>query len=223
MKVLVTAGPTREHLDPVRFLSNRSSGRMGYALAEAARDRGHDVVLVSGPVALSPPEGVEVVDIVSALDMLAAVSARLPWCDALIMCAAVADWRPASCSAVKLKKRAMEAQLTLVPNPDILAELAPKKAARLFIGFAAETHDLLAEAQGKLARKGLDLVVANDVTQPGAGFETATNIVTLVAPDAPPQPLPLMSKRAVADHILAWAEGKAASLPPRTPDPAPRN
>lgn len=223
MKVLVTAGPTREHLDPVRFLSNRSSGRMGYALAEAARDRGHDVVLVSGPVALPPPEGVEVVDVVSALDMLAAVSARLPWCDALIMCAAVADWRPASCSAVKLKKRAMEAQLTLVPNPDILAELAPKKAGRLFIGFAAETHDLLAEAQGKLARKGLDLIVANDVTQPGAGFETATNIVTLVAPDAPPQPLPLMSKRAVADRILAWAEAKAASLPPRTPDPAPRD
>ncbi len=196
---------------------------MGYALAEAARDRGHDVVLVSGPVALPPPEGVEVVDIVSALDMLAAVSARLPWCDTLIMCAAVADWRPASCSAVKLKKRAMEAQLTLVPNPDILAELAPKKAGRLFIGFAAETHDLLAEAQGKLARKGLDLIVANDVTQPGAGFETATNIVTLVAPDAPPQPLPLMSKRAVADRILAWAEAKAASLPPRTPDPASRD
>jgi len=139
------------------------------------------------------------------------------------MCAAVADWRPASCSAVKLKKRAMEAQLTLVPNPDILAELAPKKAGRLFIGFAAETHDLLAEAQGKLARKGLDLIVANDVTQPGAGFETATNIVTLVAPDAPPQPLPLMSKRAVADRILAWVEAKAASLPPRTPDPAPRD
>ncbi|MGI5868177.1 MAG: phosphopantothenoylcysteine decarboxylase [Kiritimatiellia bacterium] len=212
MKVLVTAGPTREHLDPVRFLSNRSSGRMGYALAEAARDRGHDVILVSGPVALPPPDGVEIVKVVSARDMLAAVSGRLPWCDTLIMCAAVADWRPASCSDEKLKKRTMETTLALVPNPDILAEIAPRKGDRLFIGFAAETHDLLAQAQDKLARKGLDLIVANDVTQPGAGFETTTNLVTLIAAGAPPRPLPLMSKRNVADHVLAWAEERRKKM-----------
>ena len=206
MNILVTAGPTREHLDPVRFLSNRSSGRMGYALAEAARDRGHAVVLVSGPVSLPPPTGVEVVPVVSALDMLGAVAARLAWCDALVMCAAVADWRPETRSPLKLKKRAMAAELRLVPNPDILAELAPRKGGRLFIGFAAETHDLLAEAQGKLARKGLDLIVANDVTQPGAGFETETNIVTLIAAGVPPEALPIMPKRAVADRVIAWAE-----------------
>lgn len=184
---------------------------MGYALAEAARDRGHDVVLVSGPVSLPPPEGVEIVAVVSALDMLAAVTARLDWCDALIMCAAVADWRPASRSAVKLKKRAMEGRIDLVPNPDILAEIAPKKGGRIFIGFAAETHDLLTEAQGKLARKGLDLIVANDVTQPGAGFETSTNVVTLIEPGAPPEPLPLMSKRDVAEHIIIWTEKKGTA------------
>jgi phosphopantothenoylcysteine decarboxylase/phosphopantothenate--cysteine ligase len=206
MKMLVTAGPTREFLDPVRFLSNRSSGRMGYAIAAAAASRGHEVVLVSGPVSLSPPEGVQTVDVVSAQEMLDAVSARVAWCEALVMCAAVADWRPKVRSAVKLKKRGMSATLELEPNPDILCAVSPLKGGRLFIGFAAETNDVMEEARGKLSRKGLDLIVANDVTKPGAGFEVETNIVTLIPAEGPAEALPLMSKSDVAFRIVAWAE-----------------
>lgn len=206
MKMLVTAGPTREFLDPVRFLSNRSSGRMGYAIAAAAASRGHEVVLVSGPVSLSPPEGVQMVDVVSAQDMLEAVSARIAWCEALVMCAAVADWRPKVRSAVKLKKRGMSAMLELEPNPDILCAVSPLKGRRLFIGFAAETNDVMEEARGKLSRKGLDLIVANDVTKPGAGFEVETNIVTLISAEGPAEALPLLSKTDVAVRIVAWAE-----------------
>lgn len=206
MKMLVTAGPTREFLDPVRFLSNRSSGRMGYAIAAAAASRGHEVVLVSGPVSLSPPEGVQVVDVVSAQAMLEAVSVRIAWCEALVMCAAVADWRPKVKSAVKLKKRGMSPTLELEPTPDILSAVSPLKGNRLFIGFAAETNDVMEEARGKLSRKGLDLIVANDVTKPGAGFEVDTNIVTLIPAEGPAEALPLMSKAAVAVRIVAWTE-----------------
>lgn len=214
MKILVTAGPTREFLDPVRFLSNRSSGRMGYAIAEAAASRGHEVVLVSGPVSLRPPEGVEVVDVVSAQEMLGAVTARIAWCEVLVMCAAVADWRPKVRSELKLKKRGMSATLELVPNPDILSAVAPLKGNRLFIGFAAETNDVMEEARGKLSRKGLDMIVANDVTQPGAGFEVDTNIVTLIADAGTEEALPLMSKSDVAVRILAWAEKALAARTP---------
>ncbi len=222
MNLLVSAGPTREFLDPVRFLTNRSTGKMGYAVAEQAARRGHSVVLVSGPVSLPPPDGVRIRHVVSALDMLAALQDELAACDALVMTAAVADWRPAAAATSKLKKRAagtaasdaafqiapdgQSATLQLIPNPDILATLRSSKGNRLFVGFAAETNDVLEEASGKLIRKGLDLIVANDVTRPGAGFGTDTNIVTFVEPGALPLPLPLLSKAEVADRIISWLE-----------------
>ena len=206
MKFLVTAGPTREYLDPVRYLSNRSSGRMGYAIARVALARGHDVMLVSGPVSIEAPDGVEVVAVVSARDMLEAVSSRIASCDVLVMCAAVADWRPKAFSEIKLKKRGMSPVLELEPNPDILANVLPLKGNRTYIGFAAETNNVMEEARGKLLRKGLDMIVANDVTRPGAGFEVETNIVTLITADGGVEPLPLMSKIGVAERIVEWVE-----------------
>ncbi len=215
MKLLVTAGPTREFIDPVRFVSNRSSGRMGYALAEVAARRGHDVTLVSGPVSIGPPRGVRLVCVVSALDMLHAVEGCFEGCDGLIMCAAVADWRPREVAPRKLKKHGALPALEWVPTPDILSALRPRKGRRVVVGFAAETDNLLSEARAKLDRKGLDLIVANDVSQPDAGFEVATNRVVLVTRDAPPVALPLMSKAAVAERILDWIEARPA--PPGAP------
>jgi len=206
MNILITAGPTREHLDPIRFLSNCSTGKMGFAVAQAAAARGHQVTLIAGPVALATPHGVTRVDVVSARDMLAAVERLLPPCDALVMSAAVADWRPAQEADVKLKKAHMSPTLQLVPNPDILKTIAPQKGRRIFVGFAAETGDPLAEAQRKLTAKGLDLIVANDVTAPGAGFAVDTNIVTLLSADLPPQPLPLQSKLDIANTLVQWIE-----------------
>jgi len=206
MNLLVTAGPTREHLDPVRFLSNRSTGKMGFAVAQAAVERGHRVTLVAGPVSLPTPVGVERVDVVSARDMLAAVERLLPAQDALVMTAAVADWRPTRVSETKLKKSDMRPVIELEPNPDILKTLRPLKGARLFVGFAAETGDPLAEAQRKLASKGLDLIVANDVTQTDAGFAADTNRVTLIAAGEAPTALPLQSKLDVGRVLVAWLE-----------------
>jgi phosphopantothenoylcysteine decarboxylase/phosphopantothenate--cysteine ligase len=213
MHLLVTAGPTREHLDPVRFISNRSSGKMGFAIAGAASARGHGVILIAGPVALATPPGVLRLDVVSAREMLAAVRERLPAADALIMVAAVADWRPRSCSDCKLKKRDMHPVIELEANPDILAAVRPLKADRLFVGFAAETGDPLPEARRKLADKGLDLIVANDVARADSGFAVDTNRVTLIARDGTVTPLPLLSKAAVAERIVAWIEqrGRATS------------
>ena len=211
MKILITAGPTREHLDPVRFLSNRSTGKMGFAVAQAAAERGHAVTLVAGPVSLATPQGVARVDVVSARDMLAAIRRLLPDQDALVMSAAVADWRPRLVSETKLKKSAMAPVIELEPNPDILKTVRPLKAHRLFVGFAAETGDPLAEAQRKLEAKGLDLVVANDVTQPDAGFAVDTNRVTFIAVAEDPRSLPLQSKIDVGREIVAWVE---RHLPP---------
>jgi phosphopantothenoylcysteine decarboxylase/phosphopantothenate--cysteine ligase len=215
MKLLITAGPTREHLDPVRFLSNRSTGKMGFAVAQAASERGHAVTLVAGPVALATPPGVLRVDVVSALDMLAAVQRLLPYQDALVMSAAVADWRPVEASATKLKKAEMRPVIELEPNPDILKTIRSQKARRVFVGFAAETGDPIAEAVRKLETKGLDLIVANDVTQPDAGFAVDTNRVTFIAVDENPRSLPLQSKIDVGREIVAWVE---RHLPP--PDSA---
>jgi len=211
MKLLITAGPTREHLDPVRFLSNRSTGKMGFAVAQAAAERGHSVALVAGPVSLPTPAGVVRTDVVSALDMLAAVERLLPACDALVMSAAVADWRPKCASADKLKKADMRPVLELEPNPDILKTVLPLKGARLFVGFAAETGDPLAEAQRKLTAKGLDLIVANDVTLPDAGFAVDTNRVALLSATEPLAHLPLMSKLDVGREIVLWLERHARS------------
>jgi len=224
MRFIVTAGPTREHLDPVRFLSNPSTGRMGFAVARAARAAGHDVTLIAGPVSLKTPPGVRRIDVISARDMLAAVLKEVkderrkvkdesPF-TALVMTAAVADWRPARCAVRKLKKSEMSDTLKLVRNPDILKMIArqlggplSRAAARLIrIGFAAETGAPAAEAARKCREKGLDLVVGNDVTAHGSGFGTTTNRVTFVTPDGLAQHLPLMSKLAVARRIVAFAE-----------------
>lgn len=207
MNLLVTAGPTREAIDPVRFISNRSSGKMGYAVARAGVRRGHAVKLISGPVCLEPPPGVDLVPVVSAAEMLAAVRAAVPWCDVLVMTAAVADLRPRKVSPLKLKKETSLDVLELERTEDILLAVLPLKGDRVFIGFAAETHDVLSEAGRKLARKGLDLIVANDVSEAGSGFEVDTNRVTLLAPGGKREDWPLMTKDEVGDRLVARAEG----------------
>ena len=203
MRFLVTAGPTREHLDPVRFLSNRSTGKMGFAVAAAAVAAGHEAVLVAGPVSLATPEGVQRIDVISARDMLTAVEAELPEANVLVMTAAVADWRPKTTSAIKLKKGAMAPVLELEPNPDILATLAPRKGGRIFVGFAAETGDPVPEASRKLAAKGLDMIVANDVSSPDSGFAVDTNRVTFIFPNGRRTYLPLLKKAEVAARLVA--------------------
>ncbi len=204
MTFIITAGPTREHLDPVRFLSNPSTGKMGFAVAQAAAQRGHKVILVAGPVTLKTPRNVTRIDIISARDMLKAVQEAVAQNPAavLIATAAVADWRPAKCAARKLKKAQMSDTLRLVRNPDILKSI---KGIRK-IGFAAETNDLISEARRKCRAKRLEMIVANDVTKPGAGFGTNTNRVTFLYADGRVEPLPLMSKLAVARRIISTAE-----------------
>ncbi|MEG2062578.1 MAG: phosphopantothenoylcysteine decarboxylase [Kiritimatiellia bacterium] len=203
MNLLITAGPTREPLDPVRFLSNHSTGRMGFALAQAAADAGHKVVLIAGPVTLTTPSGVRRINVETALEMLDAVKEELAACDVFISCAAVADWRPEQCSSMKLKKAEMANVLRLVRNPDILKMVAPLKGNRIFVGFSAETGDPIAEATRKLHEKKLDLIVANDVTAVGSGFAVETNCVTLLFPDGRIVSLPLQSKLDVARAILS--------------------
>ena len=201
-RVLVTAGPTREDIDPVRFLSNRSSGKMGYAVAAAAARRGAKVVLVSGPTALQTPEGVDRVDVRNAEEMLRAVKAQFPECTVAILAAAVADYRVAEPSESKIKRSQEARTLRLEPNPDILATIAQEKGDRLLVGFAAETEDVAENARKKLAQKNADVIVANDVTAEGAGFDVDTNIVTLFSRDGGDLPLPCLSKAEVAERIL---------------------
>ncbi len=201
-RVLVSAGPTQEAIDPVRYVSNRSSGKMGFALAAAAWRRGASVRLVSGPSALSAPPGVERIDTVSAAQMLSAVAESFSWCSILVMAAAVADFRPAQPAAQKLKKSGRAMTLELAPVADELPALAAGKEDRLIVGFAAETHDLEAQALAKLERKRLDLICANDVTVPGAGFAADTNVVTLLDATGRVERLPLLSKEEVADRIF---------------------
>jgi len=200
--VLVTAGPTVEDIDPVRYVSNRSSGKMGYRLAEAARDRGATVILVSGPTSLAEPYGVEFVSVRSAQDMQRAVAERVDAATIVIAAAAVSDYRPASTSPSKLKKKDGALALELVRTPDILQGLGQAKGARVLVGFAAETEDLVANARGKLESKNLDLVVANDVTAEGAGFGGDTNAVVLLRRDGGRVDVPVASKREVAERIL---------------------
>jgi len=200
--VLVTAGPTEEPLDAVRYLSNRSSGKMGYAVAEAARRRGARVILVSGPSRLDPPDGVVVEHVRTADEMAASVLGHLDESSIVVMAAAVADFRPAAAPAQKLSKHDLS-ELKLAKTPDILAEIATRRrASHLVVGFAAETDHVLEKAAAKLQAKHLDLMVANDVTEEGAGFEVDTNVVTLLFPDGRQKPLEKMSKFDVAQHIL---------------------
>lgn len=201
-RVLITAGPTWEALDPVRHIANRSSGRMGYALARVARRRGADVTLVTGPTTLAPPRGVEVLRVTAAREMEEAVTRRAAAADVVVMAAAVGDYRPAEPSARKIKRTRSELSLRLVRNPDILAKLATLPGARLLVGFAAETNDVVAHARRKLQAKGVHLMVANDVTAPGAGFDVETNIVTLIERSGRVDRLEKMSKEEVAGIIL---------------------
>jgi phosphopantothenoylcysteine decarboxylase/phosphopantothenate--cysteine ligase len=200
--VLVTAGPTVEDIDPVRFVSNRSSGKMGYRLAEAARDRGARVILVSGPTSLAAPQGVEVVGVRCAEEMQREVAERVGPATVVIAAAAVSDYRPAEASASKIKKTGGGMTLDLVRTPDILKGLGETKGGRVLVGFAAETDDLVANARKKLEAKNLDVVVANDVTAAGAGFGGDTNAVVLLRRDGGRVDVPLASKREVAERIL---------------------
>lgn len=201
-KVLVTAGGTQEPLDPVRYLANRSSGRMGYAIAQAFQEAGAETTLVSAPTDLATPPGVIRISVQTALEMYDAVMAHFPEVDVVIKAAAVADYRPAVQAEQKIKKDGTSRTIELVPNPDILAELGRKKTTQVLIGFAAETENLLANAQDKMRKKNVDLLVANDVTQSGAGFGSPTNIVSFLFPDGRRIDYPQMSKLEVARHLL---------------------
>ncbi len=201
-KLLVTAGPTREPLDPVRFLSNRSSGRMGYAIARAAARRGAEVTLVSGPVSLPRPAYMEIVDVETAQQMFDAVTSRAPEMDIIIKAAAVADYRPARTEDNKIKKRDGDLALPLERTLDILGTLGRNKREGQFLcGFSMETENLLENSRAKLLRKNLDLVAANNVKVAGAGFGVDTNVLTLIGPEGERE-LPLMSKDAAADALL---------------------
>ncbi|MDD7176297.1 MAG: bifunctional phosphopantothenoylcysteine decarboxylase/phosphopantothenate--cysteine ligase CoaBC [Clostridiales bacterium] len=203
LRVMVTAGPTREPLDPVRYISNRSSGKMGYAIARAAARRGAQVTLLSGPVSLPKPEGVEVVPILTTQELLERAGERVDAQDVLIQAAAPADYRAKEIAPQKIKKQGGAGMtLELVENPDVAAALGQRKQPhQVFVGFAAETNDVQAHARDKLARKNLDMIVANDVTRPGAGFDVDTNIVTLMTGEGSIA-LELMTKDEVAQRIL---------------------
>ncbi len=202
-RILVSAGPTQEAIDPVRFISNRSSGKMGYAIAEAAQARGAQVVLVAGPTSLQAPKGIEVVPVETAEEMTKALSIRLAWSTVVVMAAAVADFRPKHTVSQKLKKQGKtDHKLDLEPTTDILALLSTQRKNQLLIGFAAETNDLVAHATQKLKVKGLDLIVANDVTTEGAGFGSDQNAATLIDRHGTVLELSLRSKRRLADDVL---------------------
>ncbi|MFC7339231.1 phosphopantothenoylcysteine decarboxylase [Haloferula chungangensis] len=210
MRVLITAGPTREPLDPVRYLTNRSSGKMGYALASAFAEAGHQVLLISGPTNLDVPDGVDLIPIETAAEMFAAVEHHIGRMDTAVFAAAVADYRPASVSAQKIKKHGETLTLEFVKNPDILGSARGKFAfTGVLVGFAAETENLEANAREKLQRKGCDLIIANDVSKPGIGFDSDRNRVLLVHPDHS-EPLPEDEKHHLAPKIVREIELLAA-------------
>ncbi len=210
-KVVVTAGGTQEPIDPVRLITNRSSGKQGYALAQAALDAGADVVLVSAPANLAAPAGARVINVQTAADMLDAVLSETQDADLLCMAAAVADFRPENAAGQKIKKEAGAPQITLSPTADILAAVAMRKAQtgfpRRMIGFAAESQDLLANARHKLEKKRLDMIIANDITAADAGFDVDTNRVTLLRAGGDPETLELQSKAGVAEAVIERAMG----------------
>ena len=211
--MIVTAGPTREPIDPVRFLSNRSSGRMGYAVARVARRRGADVTLITGPTTLPPPAGVTLVTVGTAGQMHRAVLRAYARSTAVVMTAAVSDYRPERVERRKVPKGRTPITLRLVRNPDILQTLGRQKRNRILIGFAAETHDVYERAVRKLREKKLDLIVANDVTAPDAGFEVETNRVHLIDASGTTVELPLLAKEQIADRLCTWiAERRRARV-----------
>ncbi|HOD34619.1 MAG TPA: bifunctional phosphopantothenoylcysteine decarboxylase/phosphopantothenate--cysteine ligase CoaBC [Syntrophales bacterium] len=201
-RILVTAGPTREPLDPVRFITNYSSGKMGYAAAMMARRRGAEVTLISGPTSLPAPRGVRYIGVDSAIEMRDAVMREIKKSTVIIKAAAVADYRPQSFSGSKIKKKTGPLVLNLSRNPDIIAEVGRKKGKRILVGFAVETDHLVEYARQKMTQKNMDLIVANDITQTGAGFQTETNIVKILDRQGGTEDLPMMDKKKVADRIL---------------------
>jgi phosphopantothenoylcysteine decarboxylase/phosphopantothenate--cysteine ligase len=217
-QILITGGPTQEAIDPVRFITNRSSGKMGYALAQMARRRGAEVILISGPVPLPlPRRDIKFVPVRSAEEMEKAVFANLKGTSVVIMAAAVSDYRPKVMSDRKIKKEEFDSSLTLERTDDILGRLGKKKADRILVGFAAETDDLVANAQKKLQGKNLDMIVANDVSIPGAGFASDTNQVKILYPSGDVKDLPMMSKmevsRFILDEVLSLLRKKKRSNP----------
>lgn len=200
-KIIVTAGPTRERIDPVRYLSNDSSGKMGYAIAKKAVLRGADVTLITGPVSIAKPKGCRIIEIESTVDLLEELRTTFPESDALIMAAAPSDYRVLKEADQKIKKSGEGLEISFIENPDILAEMGKNKKDQILIGFAAETENLLENAKKKRIRKNADYIIANDVSKEGAGFNVDTNIVTILSKDGE-IPLEKMSKLDVADHIL---------------------
>jgi phosphopantothenoylcysteine decarboxylase/phosphopantothenate--cysteine ligase len=206
-RIVVTAGGTQEPIDPVRHIGNRSSGKMGYAIAEVARDRGAEVKLITAPTSLPKPAGIEVVPVVTAAQMKEAVAKAVAQADALIMAAAVTDYQPKSAAKAKIKKETPTLTLELLRTPDILTEV---KGNFLKVGFAAESENVVANARQKLEQKQLDLIVANNITDPDSGFGTDTNKVTIISRDGKVEDLPLLTKREVADRILDRVAGLLA-------------
>jgi len=201
VRFVVTAGPTREAIDPVRFISNRSSGKMGYAIAEAALAKKHEVTLISGPASIAPPRGAKNVSIITSDELHAAVHRALRECDVLVMCAAVADYKPATALARKMKKRKTSFALKLVPTRDILSSL-PKRRNYLVVGFAAETHDLKQKAQKKLRAKNCDAIVANDVSGSETGMESDENEVTIFFRNGESEKISRTSKKIIARELV---------------------
>ena len=202
MRFLVTAGPTREPIDPIRYLSNRSSGKMGYAIAEAAIDAGHKVVLISGPVDVDPPRGAELTSVLTSDDMFDAVHEHLHDCDVLVMCAAVADYKPKQVSKTKIKKRDANLSLELIPTRDILASLPKEDRNYVVVGFAAETENVEARARKKLEEKNCDVIVANDVSHADFGMESDENEVTMLFRDGKIKKISRSPKKIVARELL---------------------
>jgi phosphopantothenoylcysteine decarboxylase/phosphopantothenate--cysteine ligase len=209
-RIVVTAGGTQEPIDPARHIGNRSSGKMGFALAEAARDRGAEVTLITAPTQLPEPDNIEIIRVRTASEMKEAVTKAVKKAGALIMAAAVADYRPKSPAQSKVKKQSPELTLELVRTPDILSEV---KGGFIKVGFAAESEDLVANARKKLAQKGLDLIVANDITEPESGFGADSNKVTIIDKQGNLESLPLMSKREVAERVLDRVAGMGGNPP----------
>jgi len=207
VRFLITAGPTREAIDPVRYLSNRSSGKMGYAMAETAIEAGHEVVLISGPVSLNAPAGAQLMPIQTSDELYDAVHRRLTDCDVLVMCAAVADYKPATISAQKIKKHDKPFSLALTPTRDILRSL-PQDRQFLVVGFAAETSDVEANAQKKLREKNCDIVVANDVSDPNSGMEADENEVTIFFRGGEKKKIPRTSKKILARELIKIFENE---------------
>jgi len=202
VRFLITAGPTREPIDPVRYLSNRSSGKMGYAIAEAALEAGHGVVLISGPVNLDPPRGAHFISILTSDEMYNAVHRGVRDCDALVMCAAVADYKPQKFLTTKVKKRDENLSLELVPTRDILGSLQNKDRHLLVVGFAAETNDLEANAQKKLHSKHCDIIVANDVSSSDSGMESDENEVTILFRNGETKKISRAPKKIIARELV---------------------